>query len=133
MMRVSIDNGKTFVTPAKALAAVPLFQLADFMEGDVQQMVAEAYAPCSDEAFLHHYLELAHRDLIWTGQAQGTEKDTPPDYGTISTPRGTFVFRDMSRKEAEERGYGYHHTSEDGKYLIMADGMTAFAVLADRP
>lgn len=32
-----------------------------------------------------------------------------------------------------EAGYGLHHTSEDGKYLIMGNGTQAFAVAAEQP
>lgn len=28
----------------------------------------------------------------------------------------------------EAAGYGFHHESEDGKYLIMANGSRAFAI-----
>ena len=30
----------------------------------------------------------------------------------------------------EAAGYGFHHQSEDGRYLIMANGTRAFAILA---
>ena len=33
----------------------------------------------------------------------------------------------------EADGYGFHHASEDGKYLIMANGTQAYAVRADAP
>lgn len=35
---------------------------------------------------------------------------------------------DMSREQMEAAGYGFHHESEDGKYLIMANGSRAFAI-----
>lgn len=53
------------------------------------------------------------------------------DYDFIQTPRGRFVYRDMTRQQAEARGYGFHHRSDDGKFLIMSDGITAFAIKAD--
>lgn len=34
----------------------------------------------------------------------------------------------MSREQMEAAGYGFHHESEDGKYLIMANGSRAFAI-----
>lgn len=34
----------------------------------------------------------------------------------------------MSREQMEAAGYGYHHSSEDGKYLIMGNGTQAFAI-----
>ncbi len=41
---------------------------------------------------------------------------------TVRTPRGTFHVTDMSREQMEAAGYGFHHESEDGKYIIMANG-----------
>ena len=38
---------------------------------------------------------------------------------TIKTPRGTFYVTDMSREQMEAAGYGFHHQSDDGKYLVM--------------
>ena len=34
----------------------------------------------------------------------------------------------MSREQMGAAGYGFHHESEDGKYLIMANGSRAFAI-----
>ena len=39
----------------------------------------------------------------------------------------------MTREQMEADGYGFHHASEDGKYLIMGNGTRAFAVLAQQP
>ena len=47
---------------------------------------------------------------------------------TIKTPRGTFYETAMSREQMEAAGYGLHHQSDDGKYLIMGNGTRAFAV-----
>lgn len=33
----------------------------------------------------------------------------------------------------EAAGYGFHHESEDGKYLIMGNGTQAFAVAVEQP
>ena len=52
---------------------------------------------------------------------------------TIRTPRGTFYVTDMSREQMEAAGYGLHHQSEDGKYLIMGNGTRAFAIAAEQP
>ena len=56
---------------------------------------------------------------------------TPDDLETgekIQTPRGTFYVTGMSREQMEAAGYGVHHQSDDGKYLIMGNGTRAFAV-----
>lgn len=51
----------------------------------------------------------------------------------IQTPRGGFYLCGMTREQMEADGYGFHHASEDGKYLIMANGTQAYAVRADAP
>lgn len=65
-------------------------------------------------------------------QEQEQEKPLSPDDRTtgeqISTPRGSFHVTAMSREQMEAAGYGVHHRSEDGKYLIMGNGTRAFAV-----
>ena len=48
----------------------------------------------------------------------------------VKTPRGTFYVTAMSREQMEAAGYGFHHQSEDGRYLIMANGTRAFAISA---
>ena len=52
---------------------------------------------------------------------------------TVKTPRGTFHVTAMSREQIEAAGYGLHHQSEDGKYLIMGNGTRAFAIPAEQP
>ena len=51
----------------------------------------------------------------------------------IQTPRGSFYLCGMTKEQMEADGYGFHHASEDGKYLIMANGTQAYAVRADVP
>ena len=51
----------------------------------------------------------------------------------IQTPRGSFSFTSMSVEQMKAAGYGLHHTSDDGKYLIMGNGTRAFAVAAEQP
>ena len=60
---------------------------------------------------------------------------TPDELETgekIRTPRGTFYVTGMSREQMEAAGYGVHHQSDDGKYLIMGNGTRAFAVAAEQ-
>ena len=60
---------------------------------------------------------------------------TPDDLETgetVKTPRGTFHITAMSREQIEAAGYGFHHQSDDGKYLIMGNGTRAFAVAAEQ-
>ena len=61
---------------------------------------------------------------------------TPDDLETgetVKTSRGTFHVTAMSREQIETAGYGFHHQSDDGKYLIMGNGTRAFAVAAEQP
>ena len=48
----------------------------------------------------------------------------------IATPRGSFRVTNMTHEQMEAAGYGYHHSSDDGKYLIMGNGTQAFAIAA---
>ena len=50
---------------------------------------------------------------------------------TVRTPRSSFYVTAMSREQMEAAGYGFHHQSEDGKYLIMGNGTRAFAISAE--
>ena len=66
------------------------------------------------------------------------DKQTQPEHApdnlmtgeTIKTPRGNLHITDMSREQMEAAGYGFHHSSDDGKYLIMGNGTQAFAIAA---
>ena len=61
---------------------------------------------------------------------------TPDQMATqerISTPRGSFCVTNMTREQMEAAGYGVHHQSDDGKYLIMGNGTRAFAIPAQQP
>ena len=70
------------------------------------------------EFFLQREKQLTPRELL-TGES-------------IQTPRGSFLVTDMSRERLEAAGYGFHHQSEDGKYLIMGNGTDAFAIPAQQ-
>ena len=61
---------------------------------------------------------------------------TPDQMATqerICTPRGSFCVTNMTREQMQAAGYGVHHQSDDGKYLIMGNGARAFAVAAEQP
>ena len=65
--------------------------------------------------------------------AQPEKQLTPDECMTgeqIQTPIGRFYLTDRSREQMEAAGYGFHHQSEDGRYLIMANGTRAFAIPA---
>ena len=46
----------------------------------------------------------------------------------IDTPRGSFSLTSMTREQMAAAGYGYHHSSDDGKHHIMGNGTRAFAI-----
>ena len=67
--------------------------------------------------------------------AQPEKQLTPDECMTgeqIQTPRGRFYLTDRNREQMEAAGYGFHHQSEDGRYLIMANGTRAFAIPAQQ-
>lgn len=67
--------------------------------------------------------------------AQPEKQLTPDECMTgeqIQTPRGRFYLTDRSREQMEAAGYGFHHQSEDGRYLIMANGTRSFAIPAQQ-
>ena len=51
----------------------------------------------------------------------------------IQTPRGRFHVTAMNQEQIRAAGYSFHHSSDDGKYLIMANGTRAFAIPAEQP
>ena len=71
------------------------------------------------------------------GQLEKQQPEATPDSlltgETVRTPRGNFHITDMSREQIEAAGFGFHHASEDGKYLIMGNGTQAFAIAAEQP
>ena len=67
--------------------------------------------------------------------AQQQESATPDAHLTgerVSTPRGSFHVANMTREQMEAAGYGYHHSTDDGKYLIMGNGTQAFAIASEQ-
>ena len=71
------------------------------------------------------------------GQLEKQQPEATPESlmtgETVRTPRGNFCITDMSREQIEAAGFGFHHASEDGKYLIMGNGTQAFAIAAEQP
>ena len=89
----------------------------------------------SGENTAHYVDSIGYKEVPQFLQEQ--QKQLIPDEletgETIRTPRGTFYVTDMSREQMEAAGYGLHHQSEDGKYLIMGNGTRAFAISAEPP
>ena len=71
------------------------------------------------------------------GQLEKQQPEATPDSlmtgETVRTPRGNFHITDMTREQIEAAGFGFHHASEDGKYLIMGNGTQAYAIAAEQP
>lgn len=71
------------------------------------------------------------------GQLEKQQPEATPESlmtgETVRTPRGNFHITDMSREQIEAAGFGFHHASEDGKYLIMGNGTQAYAIAAEQP
>ena len=67
-----------------------------------------------------------------TQQQESTVPDAHLTGEHISTPRGSFHVADMTREQMEGAGYGFHHSTDDGKYLIMGNGTQAFAIAAEQ-
>ena len=65
------------------------------------------------------------------GQTPAPSPDDRETGETVRTPRGTFYVTDMSREQMEAAGYGFHHQSDDGKYLIMGNGSRSFAIRSE--
>ena len=97
----------------------------------------------SDVVVLHqngqdtaHYVDrIGYRNVPEFLQEQAKQL-TPDERMTgeqIRTPRGSFSVTDMTAEQMKAAGYGLHHTSEDGKFLIMGNGTQAFAVAAEPP
>lgn len=83
-----------------------------------------------------HYVDsIGYREVPEFLREQ-TQQLTPDELTTgeqITTPRGSFSVTAMTREQMEAAGYGFHHQSDNGKYLIMGNGTRAFAIAAETP
>ncbi len=83
-----------------------------------------------------HYVDrFGYREVpeFLRGQTQQLTPDELTTGEQITTPRGSFSVTAMSREQMEAAGYGFHHQSDNGKYLIMGNGTQAFAIAAETP
>ena len=100
---------------------------------DVDPQVIREAIENPDQSHLDEMLAFAEQaNRKYEAELYGQQAVPTPDDRetgeTVRTPRGTFHVTDMSREQMEAAGYGFHHESEDGKYLIMANGSRAFAI-----
>lgn len=68
MKRISLDNGRTYITAQEATPEIAANNLWDaivnVMDDDIREAVHAAIAPCTESEFLAAYLERATDDLI---------------------------------------------------------------------
>lgn len=120
-----------FMDGIEAMAAELVRKYEEFLDVDPQAIREAIENP--DQSHVDEMLsfaEQANREYeaeLYRQQAVPTPDDRETGE-TVRTPRGTFHVTDMSREQMEAAGYGFHHESEDGKYLIMANGSRAFAI-----
>lgn len=68
-------------------------------------------------------------DMQKTAAMTAAEPDSFLTGEKITTPRGSFSLTDMTTEQMNAAGYGFHHSSDDGKYHIMGNGTQAFAII----
>ena len=100
---------------------------------DVDPAAIRAAVENPDKSHVDEMLAFAEQaGREYEAELSGKSTEPSPDDRetgeTVQTPRGTFYVTDMSREQMEAAGYGFHHQSDDGKYLIMANGSRAFAI-----
>lgn len=64
MKQISIDNGRSYVTPAEAIDAMSWDVIVNMMDDDTRETVHRELAPCTKIEFLRRYLEIAPHDLV---------------------------------------------------------------------
>lgn len=66
--KISLDNGRTFVSAHDAMPEILRLNLWDalvnLMDDDIRERVHAELAPCTEEEFLTRYLELAEENLV---------------------------------------------------------------------
>jgi len=73
-MRISLDNGYTFLTASEAMEQIQEYNVWDashvwdaiveVMDDEIREKVHRDFAPCSWEEFLEAYLKEAKDDII---------------------------------------------------------------------
>ena len=114
--RFNIDHPKDFKGHSLSVSDVVVLH----QNGQDSAHYVDSFGYKEVPEFLHEKQPQLTPDNLETGE-------------TIKTPRGTFYVTAMSREQMEAAGYGLHHQSDDGKYLIMGNGTRAFAVAAEQP
>lgn len=91
--------------------------------------VSDIVAIKQDDAVTYHYCDSF--DFVELPKFAEPKPLVPDSFVTgerIDTPRGSFSFTIMTKEQMEQAGYGYHHSSDNGAYLVMGNGTRAFAI-----
>ena len=91
--------------------------------------VSDIVAIKQDGVVTYHYCDSF--DFVELPKFADPTPLVPDSYVTgerIDTPRGRFSLTTMTKEQMEQAGYGYHHSSDNGAYLIMGNGTRAFAI-----
>ncbi len=92
--------------------------------------VSDIVAIKQDSVVTYHYCDSF--DFVELPKFAEPTPLVPDSYVTgerIDTPRGRFSLTTMTKEQMEQAGYGYHHSSDNGTYLIMGNGTRAFAIV----
>src|SRR5699024_12478419 len=105
---------------------------------DSEPAVSQAALEDPDKSHVDELLAVAEQagreyEAELAGQTPAPSPDDRETGETVRTPRGTFYVTDMSRAQMEAAGYGLHHQSNDGKYLIIGNGSRSFAIRNEEP
>lgn len=68
MKKISLDNGRTYLTAKEAMIVINERNLWDvvvnMMDDDMREKVHSEFVPCTEEEFLNAYLSISNHDLI---------------------------------------------------------------------
>jgi hypothetical protein len=68
MKKISLDNGRTYMTADEAMPEIAKRNLwpivEQMMDDDTREQVHRELAPCTELEFLRRYLEIAPHDLV---------------------------------------------------------------------
>lgn len=136
-LNYDIANGKVSATPSRTdyfIAGALKETEVDYVFNNVGFSSASTLykLPLREDVWKRAENKLAERSA-WNSLFPMKKQLAPDEFLTgerIRTPRGSFLVTDMTKEQMEAVGYGFHHQSDDGKYLIMGNGKIAFAVLS---
>lgn len=108
-----------------------LVEMAQTAEDELSSRIGSYEQDTGYEAYLDTDVATV-REKLEQDQEPEIEPITPDDFLTgekVKTPRGSFSLTNMSKEQMEVAGYGFHHSSDDGRFHIMGNGTRAFAIV----